>query len=527
MLPLLVLLGTIAGAWYLLIVRPQKDQQTRHGRLVERLQVGDHVLTVGGIYGRVVAVEASSVVLELAPGLTSRIATDGIARIVHGGEAALPTNANTNDGPPPAAPSHDQVTEPHMHQQPDPNQQPQPMYAAPQLAPQPQPQPQAGWAAARTMQMPVAQPMPVAAYAAPLAYAQPAPVAQAPAELPAPPPPATTTLRAQVLPALPTFEPRPWGDVAPAPRQHAPAQSAMPILPPPPQLSAPQGYAAPAPPVHVPFAVAPQPAPAQPQYAPAPVGVQYAQPQYAQPQYAQPQHAQPQHAQAPAPVQYAQAPAPQQYAAAPAPVQYAQAPTPQQYAAAPAPVQYAQAPAPQQYAAAPAPVQYAPAEGHPGAHAAAPATPAEEARRTSRAPKGMGSSLRLDDPSIRDTMDRARSERAGLAAEYQRQSTPLVDTGSHGAPAHEAQPQPQYVGHDPSGVPLFATPGVPGVHPLEQYPAPASLPAAHAAGMPRPVVTAPNGVPDPALRSNAFQRSTPYAPAHSDAAGQPIPAGVG
>ena len=90
MLPLLVLLGTIAGAWYLLIVRPQKDQQTRHGRLVERLQVGDHVLTVGGIYGRVAAMEGSGMVLELAPGLTTRITTDGIARIVHGGEAALP-----------------------------------------------------------------------------------------------------------------------------------------------------------------------------------------------------------------------------------------------------------------------------------------------------------------------------------------------------------------------------------------------------------------------------------------------------
>jgi hypothetical protein len=63
-------------------------------------------------------------------------------------------------------------------------------------------------------------------------------------------------------------------------------------------------------------------------------------------------------------------------------------------------------------------------------------------------------------------------------------------------------------------VALFATPGVPGVHPIEQYPAAAMPPSA----MPRPVI--PQGaVVDPALQqTSAFQRRAPYAPERPDPA---------
>lgn len=441
MTPLLVLLGTIAGAWYLLIVRPQKEQQTRHGRLVERLQVGDHVLTVGGIYGRVVAIEQATVVLELAPGLTSRIATDGIARIVHGGEAAIPTHAAQGGA---SAPSiSPQAMDTDMHeQQHTPQPQPQAQFApAPVLAqqqfgaqpaaPHPQMQPQ--------MQVPVhlhAQPQPV--YAA--------------APVPAPAP------IAPIAPA-PTHEPRPWGDVQPLgapdvqpqPVHYAPQQ--QPYHPAPVQqyqqpVQHPVDLPSPPPmPLFVPFAQRQQVAPAQPAYQPVAATEQMPVIQH------QPVHV-PQQQPVLQPAHLAQHTAPRE---------------------AQAQQQQAQ---PQQ---------------------------AQDTRRHSRAPKGMGSSLRLDDPTLRDTIARAREERSDLADEYRRLTAPLVDVGppqqAHGAPV-----EPQFVGHDVNGVPLFATPGVPGVHPLEQYPAPAQITA-----MPRPNVAGPATV-DPALQTNAFQRPAPYAP---------------
>ncbi|MCW2955942.1 MAG: preprotein translocase subunit YajC [Thermoleophilia bacterium] len=371
MLPLLVLMGTIAGAWYLLIVRPQKDQRSLHGRLVERLQVGDHVLTVGGIYGRVVEVAPGSVVLELAPGLTSRISTDGIARIVQGSEANLATTTS---------PRSTDDTMQHQH--------------------------------------------------------------------PAPQPPAETTFRAQVDPGSTPVAPQPW-------------------------------------PQHQPVHYAPVPAPVQ--YAPAPV------------QYA------------PAPVQYA--PAPIQYA--PAPVQYAPAPvqpvlvhtpfappvapqlfaTPVAPAAAPEPMRFAVPVTPQAHVA---PAGYA--QPLPAAHPVAAAQEAT-ARRHSRAPQGMGSSLRLDDPSLADSVARARNERVELAQEYQRMTAPLVDT----TPAHVAPVAIQ-------ATPMLPTVGseVPAPAPRAHYPGPVRPPSADG-GIPRPAHVVHQGPVDPAFQSAAFQRRTPYA----------------
>lgn len=445
MLPLLVLFGTLAGAWYLLIVRPQKDQQTRHGRLVERLQVGDHVLTVGGIYGRVTALDGAGVVLELAPGLTSRIATDGIARIVHDAEAALPEPHTVSAAP--AAPAHvnppatEQVMQhqqhPHQHQQ-----HPQPGVAPHHVVQQP-PMPQ-------HVHAPVPYGQPV--HAQPVQYAQPTPV-PASAQVAPPPPPQqhhphepqhATTLRAQVVPNIPTFQPRPWQDVAPV--QQAPqAQYVAPTLPPPPAIVAPPMQ------VHAPFA----------------------------------QHT---------------APPAATYAAAPAPSHHVQQPPvqsmpPQQVQ----PVQYA-VPVQQQLA-------------HPVT--APPALAAQEhTRRHSGAPKGMGSSLRLDDPSLRDTMSRARQERAGLAQEYERATAALVDL----TPDPVVQHMPVSVGHAPQ--PELFVHGTPAT---QQYPAPVRPPAA-GHGMPRPgVAPPPPDQIDPALQG-AFQRRTPLTAPAAPAA---MPAAVG
>jgi preprotein translocase YajC subunit len=458
MTPLLVLLGTIAGAWYLLIVRPQKDQQTRHGRLVERLQVGDHVLTVGGIYGRVVAIEQATVVLELAPGLTSRIATDGIARIVHGGEAALPAQAMQHEVAA-AASTSPQAMEHNMHEQQHPHQQ------------QAQQQPQFAPAAALPQQPFAAQPAAPAPQPVYAAAPQPQPVQYAPQQVAAPAP------MPQYAAPAPTFEPRPWGDVQPQGAQVM-QQQPMPVLQPA-TWAQPQGQ------------------PQQPAYAVAP------QPQFVQPQMAQ------QYAQQPVAPQPVQQPVQHQVNLPSPPPMPVFAPFAQQQA--PAPVQYQPV----------APTQQMPVVQHQPQHVVqhveqAMPQPEPEQRRHSRAPKGMGSSLRLDDPTLRDTIARAREERADLAVEYQKLTAPLVDVTAPQPVVHHAV-EPQFVGHDANGVALFATPGVPGVHPIEQFPAPA-----HPAAMPRPAITAP-GTVDPALQSSAFQRRAPYAPERAEATHAPAP----
>lgn len=52
------------GAMYLLIIRPQKKKEKEEKKMRENLQIGDEILTIGGIYGRVISLKEDSIVIE-------------------------------------------------------------------------------------------------------------------------------------------------------------------------------------------------------------------------------------------------------------------------------------------------------------------------------------------------------------------------------------------------------------------------------------------------------------------------------
>lgn len=64
---LLVMVGWIAimlVAMYFLMIRPQRKKQKEEKKMRENLQVGDEVVTIGGIYGRVISLKEESMVIE-------------------------------------------------------------------------------------------------------------------------------------------------------------------------------------------------------------------------------------------------------------------------------------------------------------------------------------------------------------------------------------------------------------------------------------------------------------------------------
>src|SRR5918999_3543864 len=67
--------------WFLLI-RPQRKRQVEQQRMIDSLRVGQEVVTAGGLYGTVNAVEADEVHLEIADGIEVRVAKRAIAGIV-------------------------------------------------------------------------------------------------------------------------------------------------------------------------------------------------------------------------------------------------------------------------------------------------------------------------------------------------------------------------------------------------------------------------------------------------------------
>ena len=54
----------IFAAMYFLMIRPQRKKQKEEKKMRENLQVGDEIVTIGGIYGRVISLKEDTIVIE-------------------------------------------------------------------------------------------------------------------------------------------------------------------------------------------------------------------------------------------------------------------------------------------------------------------------------------------------------------------------------------------------------------------------------------------------------------------------------
>lgn len=65
----LIMLVLMFAIFYFLLIRPQQKRAKQHRELVSALKPGDQVVTAGGIYGKVAAVEELTVTIEVATGV--------------------------------------------------------------------------------------------------------------------------------------------------------------------------------------------------------------------------------------------------------------------------------------------------------------------------------------------------------------------------------------------------------------------------------------------------------------------------
>lgn len=69
MAPIMFMIMAIGAVAYFTLLRPQKKEQKEREELLNQVKKGDQVVTIGGLHGKVLAVDVSSgiVTLELAP----------------------------------------------------------------------------------------------------------------------------------------------------------------------------------------------------------------------------------------------------------------------------------------------------------------------------------------------------------------------------------------------------------------------------------------------------------------------------
>jgi len=78
---IIIFLVLIFAIFYFLMIRPQRKRQKEQRELMEGLQRGDKVITVGGIYGQIESLSEDSAILKVESGATMRVARNSISTI--------------------------------------------------------------------------------------------------------------------------------------------------------------------------------------------------------------------------------------------------------------------------------------------------------------------------------------------------------------------------------------------------------------------------------------------------------------
>ncbi|SNS38441.1 preprotein translocase subunit YajC [Belliella buryatensis] len=73
------LFGSIILIMYFFMIRPQQKKQKETKNFLEEVKKGDNVVTIGGIHGKVNAVEGDTITLELDKGFKIKIEKSAVS----------------------------------------------------------------------------------------------------------------------------------------------------------------------------------------------------------------------------------------------------------------------------------------------------------------------------------------------------------------------------------------------------------------------------------------------------------------
>jgi len=76
--------------FYFLLIRPQQKKAKEHKSMIAGLRVGDKIITGGGIYGEIMAIDESFATVEISKEVNIKINRGSIAALIGGNDSALP-----------------------------------------------------------------------------------------------------------------------------------------------------------------------------------------------------------------------------------------------------------------------------------------------------------------------------------------------------------------------------------------------------------------------------------------------------
>ena len=79
-MPQLIFLVLIGVVFYTLMIRGPRQRARQQQETLAGMEVGDQVVTIGGIIGRITALEGDRIVLEVSPGVEITFLRAGVSR---------------------------------------------------------------------------------------------------------------------------------------------------------------------------------------------------------------------------------------------------------------------------------------------------------------------------------------------------------------------------------------------------------------------------------------------------------------
>ena len=95
----LLLFVAMAAIFYLLILRPQQRAKKAKAEMAQALEAGSQILTVGGIFGTVVALREDDFDLEIADGVVMRMDRRAIASVIRDTDDDEDEDTDDDDAP--------------------------------------------------------------------------------------------------------------------------------------------------------------------------------------------------------------------------------------------------------------------------------------------------------------------------------------------------------------------------------------------------------------------------------------------
>ncbi len=78
--PLILLVLLAWGVMYFFLIRPIRQREKQHDKMVIEIEKGDTVITAGGMYGQVDRIDEDSIILIVESGAKVRVTKGGILK---------------------------------------------------------------------------------------------------------------------------------------------------------------------------------------------------------------------------------------------------------------------------------------------------------------------------------------------------------------------------------------------------------------------------------------------------------------